>query len=105
MIEAGLQHVFRVEDRIEQIQQVYDRYVAPWNYLGGRCAFVSRKVRDLGFGIEIGGKFRLDVPIHAEFKLEGHSWAFDAEGKIIDLTATQFNRGLNEQLPPRNFNC
>src|SRR5688572_9126286 len=58
------------------------------------CGYVSSMVEGLGFKI-VDGNFMLDKPMNRG-KRYGHAWCVDIEGNIIDLTLTQFNKGLEQ---------
>lgn len=62
------------------------------------CGRVSRDVRRLGFAFR-EGSFLLDLPKTGETRLEYHMWNEGLDGRIIDLTAAQFNPWLSQPLP------
>lgn len=45
------------------------------------------------------GMFRVDKPYSKDLVLAGHFWCEDVTGRIIDLTAIQFNEWLDTPLP------
>lgn len=66
--------------------------------LGGVCHLISAVVAiETGLGIE-GGVFHLDEPRNG-LTVSSHFWCKDGLGRIIDLTASQFNGHVEENLP------
>ncbi len=92
----------------QKLQQTYEDYVSRWDFPHFHCAEVSTQVAlELGL-LKIGGTFRIDrlMPENASLlspypsTLEQfHFWNTDRKGRIIDLTAAQYNLGLNIPIP------
>lgn len=84
-----------------KINGVYEKLSSREGFPTGQCGQAMYDLRKLGFQ-GIWGVFQ--VGIHGDLDtLLGHSWAEDADQKIIDLTAAQYNnngeRSLKEVIP------
>lgn len=63
------------------------------------CFWTSNRLKDLGL-ISDFGWFQLDFPIIKERGLlESHNWSLDSLNRIVDLTLTQMNIGLEQKVP------
>lgn len=89
----------RVNENLRrQLRRIYARFSKMEGFPQNCCDRVSVEVRRLGFAFR-EGSFLLDFSITGEARFEYHMWNQDMAGRIIDLTASQFNRGLSHPLP------
>lgn len=87
------------EDLLEELRKIYEEASKSAEF-PRRCGRVSREVAGLGLNY-VEGHFRLDLPINNNPSLlKPHVWCEDMDGRIIDLTAVQFNPGLRTPFPP-----
>ena len=87
----------RVVDKesLGELAQIYKKFSQTKRFPFFSCTLVSMEVSGLGFEYA-EGNFQLDSSIEqfGNNVRVGHSWCEDGEGKIIDLTLSQFNEGL-----------
>ncbi|MCL5125400.1 MAG: hypothetical protein M1511_13070 [Deltaproteobacteria bacterium] len=80
-----------------EFQLIYLRLKDETNFPAGYCWEASIRVESWGYR-RVRGYFRLDTPIAEDGALfEPHGWNLDDQGRIIDMTASQFNDGLNHE--------
>ena len=83
-----------------ELRRIYEEASGYIGFPVSYCSQVSKRLVGLGFDIAKGW-FLLDYPMFdALYSVERHTWAVDAEGTIIDLTAHQFNSGLINPIKP-----
>ncbi len=87
----------------QQLQRIYQEFAYNADFPAGFCALVARQVKDeLGFAA-VSGWFLLDERFldwrerRQKYGVLSHCWNLDESGKIIDLTAAQFNNDLKRE--------
>lgn len=78
---------------------IYQKFSSEKNFPYEFCADASQEVRRQSDLKTEQGFFLLDMPIRERRYLVSHNWNIDRENNIVDLTAAQFNRGLQEPFP------
>ncbi|MBI2541793.1 hypothetical protein HYV80_03740 [Candidatus Woesearchaeota archaeon] len=87
-------------DFLRELKEVYRGVSQLPGFPIGHCLSVSEPLAKK-FGLKlIRGFFVLDRSVDENpYRIEPHKWCEDSDERIIDLTAHQFNRGLDELLP------
>lgn len=86
-------------DLAQDLVAAYREYSGEKGFPYGSCKRVHREIaEDHGLQYE-EGYFMVDTPKGKGKLQQEHAWCTDADGKIIDLTADQFNPNLNIPLP------
>ena len=97
MIEASQLGTIRKidEESLRGLEVLYLELSHERGFPDAACVDTSKEiVQQLGFNYA-EGHFRLDSPRQGSNLLKPtHAWCEDADGVIIDLTASQFNSGL-----------
>ena len=88
------------QDLEVELKQVYSRMSKLDDFPKSYCSEVSRELEELGLEPQWGW-FVLDFPMPDwPYDFESHTWSKTEEGIYIDLTAHQFNSGLEKPLSP-----
>ncbi len=92
---------------LTRVESIFEKVLQwpgfPYQYCDRAAFFLAKRIKEVQVAI---GWFRLDQPVGLYLPgwskpIEPHSWNIDKKGRIIDLTAFQFNEGLDYPLPPR----
>lgn len=65
-------------------------------FFPGVCRDQAARFEALGLRVVRGGLFHLDIPQRSGQKTVVHSWGYDSENNILELTGTQFNSHMSD---------